>query len=159
MGVLSMYKKKKGFTLVETIAYLSILSIVTMIFIQGFSFLKTIKDNIIIEKDINKIHSFLTLGKSISKEKGRRGRISYDKNENTLFYEEIYSSDERNEKITLSESLENVKIESIREGSDFLLINEKGSITTPCTISIKDSREVKHKITINIGGGTIDVKE
>lgn len=158
MGVLSMYKKKRGFTLVETSVYLSILSIVIAIFIQGFSFLKTIKDNIIIEKDINKIHSFLTLGKSISKEKEIRRRISYNKNENLLFYE-IDSSDEKIEKIILSESLENVKIESINGKAGSLLIDKKGSITTPCTITIKDSRGVEHKITINIGGGTIDVKE
>lgn len=156
MGALSMYKKKKGFTLVETSVYLSILSIIILIFIQGFSFLKTIKDNIIIESDINKIHSFLTLGKAISKERGIKGRISYD--ENTLFYG-IYASNEKNEEIILSESLENVSVGGISGKAGSLLINEKGSITTPCTISIKDSRGVEHKITINIGGGTIDVKE
>lgn len=158
MGVLNMYKKKKGFTLVETSVYLSILSIVIMIFIQGFSFLKSIKDNIIIEKDISKIHSFLTLGKSTSKEKGIKGRISYDEDKNMLFYEEVSLNEEKGE-VNLSESLENVRIESINGKAGSLLINEKGSITTPCTISIKDSRNVEHKITINIGGGTIDVKE
>ncbi|MDO4535326.1 MAG: prepilin-type N-terminal cleavage/methylation domain-containing protein [Clostridium perfringens] len=154
-----MYKKKKGFTLVEVSVYLSVLSIVIVIFIQGFSFLKVIKDNIIIEKDINKIHSFLTLGKSMSKEKGVKGKISYDKEENILLYGIIYPLNENIEEIILSESLENVKIESINGKANSLLINENGSITTPCTIAIKDSREVEHKITINIGGGTIDIKE
>ena len=50
-----MYKKKRGFTLVETSIYLSILAVVLTIFLQSFNFLKAIKDNIIIEKDINKI--------------------------------------------------------------------------------------------------------
>ena len=40
-----MYKKKRGFTLVETSIYLSILAVVLTIFLQSFNFLKAIKDN------------------------------------------------------------------------------------------------------------------
>lgn len=154
-----MYKKKRGFTLVEVSVYLSILAIVSAIFLQSFSFLRTIKDNIIIETDINKIHSFLTLGKSISKKKVVSGKISYNKEENSLLYEVTSTLDKNDEKVNISEKLENVKIESINGKAGYLLVNEKGSITTPCTITIKDSRGIEHKITINIGGGTIDVKE
>lgn len=154
-----MYKKKRGFTLVETSVYLSILAVILTIFLQSFSFLKTIKDNIIIERDINKIHSFLMLGKSISKEKVVSGKINYNEEENSLLYEAIYYLGGEAKKINISEKLEKVKIVNMRGEANSLLINEKGSITTPCTISIKDSRDVENKITINIGGGTIDVKE
>lgn len=154
-----MYKKKRGFTLVETSVYLSILAVVLTIFLQSFSFLKAIKDNIVIEKDINKIHSFLMIGKSISKEKAASGKISYHKEENSLLYEVTSPLDEETEKVNISENLENVTIQNINGKANSLLINEKGSITTPCTITIKDSRDIEHKITINIGGGTIDVKE
>ena len=152
-----MYKKKRGFTLVETSIYLSILAVVLTIFLQSFNFLKSIKDNII-EKDINKIHSFLMLGKSISKEKEVGGKIEYDEEKKVLLYKTRYSFDERDEQVSVSESLENVTIENINGKAKSLLINEKGSITTPCTISIKDNRGIEHKITINIGG-SIDVKE
>lgn len=154
-----MYKKKRGFTLVETSIYLSILAVVLTIFLQSFNFLKAIKDNIIIEKDINKIHLFLMLGKSISKEKEVGGKIEYDEEKKVLLYKTRYSFDERDEQVSVSESLENVTIENINGKAKSLLINEKGSITTPCTISIKDNRGIEHKITINIGGGSIDVKE
>ncbi len=105
-----MYKKKRGFTLVETSIYLSILAVVLTIFLQSFNFLKAIKDNIIIEKDINKIHSFLMLGKSISKEKEVGGKIEYDEEKKVLLYKTRYSFDERDEQVSVSESLENVTI-------------------------------------------------
>lgn len=154
-----MYKKKNGFTLVEVSVYLSILAVVLTIFLQSFNFLKTIKDNIIIEKDINKIHSFLTLGKSISKERKATGKISYNEEKNILLYEATYFLNEEIQKVNISENLENVEIKSINGNVGSLLINDKGLITTPCTIAIKDSRDIEHKITISIGGGTIDVKE
>ena len=99
------------------------------------------------------------LGKSISKEKEVGGKIEYDEEKKVLLYKTRYSFDERDEQVSVSESLENVTIESINGKAKSLLINEKGSITTPCTISIKDNRGIEHKITINIGGGSIDVKE
>lgn len=151
-----MYKRKKGFTLVEISISLTILSLLITIFAQGFNYFTCIKDNIVIKQEINKIHSFLMLGKSMCKEKNEYGTISYDEINNKLLYERGNNLDE-NSKIV--EIFKSIKIENINTKAGIININDKGAIITPCTIKIKDSRGLEHKITINIGGGTIDVKE
>lgn len=151
-----MYKRKRGFTLIEVSVCLAILSLMITIFAHGFNYFICIKDNIVIKEDINKIHSFLMLGKSICKEKGEFGSISYDEENNRLLYE---TNNELDKNYKIIENLKNVKIQSINSKAKIISINDKGAITTPCTIKIKDSRDVEHRITINIGGATIDVKE
>ena len=142
--------KRKGFTLIEVIMYLSLIAVISVITISSFGLVNKIKVSVGVKSDIGKIHDVLLIGKMISKADGVAGKVKYDKNEN---YIEYYNRDE-----SMRVDLDYVSIERINSSDGMIYVTDRGMITTACTITIRGYDGKRYEITINVGSYTIDVK-
>lgn len=146
-----MYKnKKRGFTLIEVMMYLCLITVISVVTISSVSFINKIKLSVGIKNDIGKIHDVLVMGKTMSNGSRLAGKVVYDKTDNYIQY---YNSD-----CGIRADLNYVTIKDINSANGFIEISDNGMITTACTITISGDDGESYKITINVGSFTIDVK-
>ena len=146
-----MNKKVDGFTLIETIATLSI---VTLIFtsITSFGIMKgNIEKEIEYDLDVYEIQNLLTLSKAKCKKDNIRGEILINtKNDEMYFYYGI-NGGKLFRKITLSNDSDYIG------KNTNIYLNDRGTLTNATTIYVKNSGEINN-ITIGVGVDTIRIK-
>lgn len=146
-----MYKKKKGVTLIESIAYISIIILITTLLPISIKMIKNTKNIVIINDEIGEIHSFLMLSKYLSRNEKRTGNIYYKKENNSFTY--------NNNKSVRNLLLENINVYDINSRNGTIDIDSSGKITSACTITLEDESKKKYKITIGVGSELIEIKK
>ena len=147
--------KKKGYTLIELIVVMAILSI---LFGCGFTMINTlnkIKKEVELEDAVYRVHSLLSYAKSSCRKKFIEGIILIDQVDNTISFQyRINNKDiiERTETFS-----NNIKVRK-NVGENKISVSDKGYLNTAGSIDI-ESGERKYKITISVGIDDINIKE
>lgn len=142
-------KKRKGFTLIETIANIAIISIIFSVSIPIYKFKTAVKNDIYISSYLYEIQSLITYGKSICKENEEYGKLVVNSKENNVKFIENWHHIEKTIQLP----------SSIRLVSQFTIyITPKGKLESGNTISLLDNENNRHDITIGVGVDTITIK-
>ena len=143
-------KRKSGFTLIELIVVMGIISIV-VINTNRKEFSNLI-NNIDYKMCNNEITNFINISKQHSREGMSLGNVYFSKSNNSLI---LYS----NSKIIRQYNLpKGFKIRNINAQNNRIYINSKGLIQDACTFSYEDRKGKTHEISICVGTGHVQVK-
>lgn len=141
--------RKRGFTLIETIASISILLIFMSISISMYKFKKSLESDINVTNYIYEIQNLITYGKSVCKEKENYGKIVVNKKDNNIRFVENWDNIEKN--IDLPNDLKLI--------SQFTVyITPQGKLEKGNTISLLDKDKKRYDITIGVGVDIITIK-
>lgn len=146
-----MNKKVDGFTLIETIVTLSI---VTLIFtsITSFGIMKgNIEKEIEYDLDVYEIQNLLTLSKAKCKKDNIRGEILINTKNDEMYFCYGINGGKLFRKITLSNDSDYIG------KNTNIYLNDRGTLTNATTIYVKNSGEINN-ITIGVGVDTIRIK-
>lgn len=142
---------KKGYTLIEIIITLSIISILTSIISLGSNYYKKTADKIENQAILTEVKAFLSFTKSYCRSKGERGEIFIDENGEYIKF------------ICFTKEVKSINFYddfSIGSNSDNKIeVDSEGIITKSVTISIYRFGKYIGEITIDVGVGSIRVYE
>ena len=144
--------KKNGFTLIETVVSIFIL---TILFSVGTSLIK-MGDNL--SKDMKntayvyEIQNLLSYGKAVCREKNKYGKITIDPKKNQIRFIEGADDIEKILKLPKEISIDEEKYLSI-------FITPDGKISRGTTIELIDDYKEKYEITIGVGVDLIVIKD
>ena len=142
--------KKTGFTLIEVVASLFIL---TILFGTGITLSKlgrNMYSNIIIDGYVYEIQNLLSYGKAICMEKNKYGKININTQTNEITFIERWDDIEKTIVIP-----KEIKIQK----NLTVFINSGGKIEQGNTITLVDKFGDKHEIIIRVGVDLIVIKE
>lgn len=141
--------RKKGFTLIETIASISILLIFMSISMSMYKLKTSLENDINTTNYIYEIQNLITYGKSICKEKENYGKIVVSIKDNNVRFVEGFDNIEK--KVQLPSNLRVVSQSTV-------YITPQGKIEKGITISILDKDNKRYNISIGVGIDTINIK-
>lgn len=143
---------KRGFTLVEILIGLAILSIITSAAFTGISAYRRYSINLSNEHCKSEIVLFINKCRSYSFYNNIEGYIMIDVGRNRLVF--------RNEKGIIYEyNLKGKKLMDANLSDKNIYIKSSGKINVSGTIFFRDERNEHHRLTIHVGTGYVDEKE
>ena len=147
--------KRRGFTLVEFIITLSILSVIMGITFVGISNYFKINEKLNFESTISEVKRLLSYGKSYCRRYKVIGNIAIDKHGKSI---KFLVSDINNGIKKEIKMDENFNIPN-KAGSSNLEISEEGFIKNSVTITINYKDKYKKEIKIGVGNDIIGISE
>lgn len=142
--------KKKGFTLIEVVVSIFIITILFSVGVSLSKFSHSLSDNMESSAYIYEIQNLLSYGKAICREKNEYGKITVKASKNEIRFIEGWDNIEK-----LVNIPEGMRIIS----SDIsVLITPDGKISKGNTIKIIDKCGERHDITIGVGIDLITIK-
>lgn len=142
--------KRKGFSLIETIASISIILIFMSISMSMYKLKTSLEEDIDISNYIYEVQNLITYGKSVCKTKDKYGKIIVDIKENNIRFIESWDNIEK--RVQLSK---NIKVISQLT----IYITSEGKMEKGATISLLDKEKKCYNLSIGVGVDTITVKE
>lgn len=143
--------KKRGFTLIETVASLFILAILFSLAISLSKLGTNMKNDVEETGYIYEIQGLLTYGKEVCSEKNKYGKIAITSNKNQIRFVEGWDGIE--EIINLPK-----EIQIISEDVS-IYINPNGRIAQGTTIKLINNNGERQNITIGVGVDLIVIKD
>lgn len=143
--------KRKGFTLIETMVSLFILSILFSIGTSLNKFAIHLSNNMGNTACIYEIQNILSYGKAVCREKNKYGKITIDPKKNQIRFIEGADKIEKIVNIPRDISMDG-KYRSI-------LITPKGKISKGTSIELIDNYRKRQIITVGVGVDYIDLKD
>lgn len=141
--------RKRGFTLIETIASISILLIFMSISISMYKLKASLESDINVTDYIYEIQNLITYGKSVCKEKENYGKIIVSTKDNNIRFVENWDNIEKS--VNLPYDLKVI--------SQFTVyITPQGKLEKGNTISLLDKDKKRYEITIGVGVDIITIK-
>lgn len=151
--------KKKGYTLIELVVVMAILSILLG---SGFAIIKTlkhIKSQVEVEDAIYEVHSILSYAKTYCRKNLCDGEVIIDTVENSIGFKYRDKNNINNKLVGKSEKFpDNIKISANFKPINLVNVSDMGYLKNSGTIFINDG-EKQYKITIAVGNDTVTVKE
>lgn len=144
--------KAKGFTLIETIISVFIVTLLFTAVTSLGSMKNNIEKQIEYDSDIYEIQNLLTYSKALCKKENSKGHIFINGKAEEIYFYHALGGSAPVRKIKLS-----CNSDCLGEGMN-LYLSDKGKITSGNTINIKNDEELQ-KITIGVGIDTVRVKE
>lgn len=143
--------KRNGFTLIETIVSLFILSILFSIGTSLNKFAINLSNNMGNTACVYEIQNILSYGKAVCREKNKYGKITIDPKKNQIRFVEGTDKIEKILNIPRDISMDG-KYRSI-------LITPNGKISKGTSIVLIDNYRERQTITVGVGVDYIDVKD
>lgn len=141
--------RKRGFTLIETIASISILLIFMSISISMYKLKASLESDINVTDYIYEIQNLITYGKNVCKEKENYGKIIVSTKDNNIRFVENWDNIEKS--VNLPYDLKVI--------SQFTFyITPQGKLEKGNTISLLDKDKKRYDITIGVGVDIITIK-
>ena len=151
--------KKKGFTLIEAVVSLAIVSILFLVSFRGFIFYKNHTEKIQNTSAIYNVKGILSFSKKFCYENEQAGEIYFDNCDN---FNEIYfvSKGKVIKKIDNVGDLRILNSNYVSQNKRIILlkVNSNGYID-PFTIKIIDKNNLIKEIVIQVGGNLIYIKD
>lgn len=146
--------KRKGFTLIETMVSLFILSILFSIGITLNKFAIKLSNNMANTACVYEIQNILSYGKAVCREKNKYGKITIDPKTNQIRFVQGADKDDKIEKIL------NIPKDFSMDGKyRSILITPKGKISKGTSIELIDNSKKRQIITVGVGVDYIDLKD
>ncbi|KGI39824.1 type II secretion system protein [Clostridium tetani] len=145
-------KRKPGFTLIELIIVMAIISSVAIVINinrKGFS---TLTNSIDCKMCNNEITNFINISKQRSRESNTLGNILFSKSNNSLI---LYSNSKKIKEYSLPKGF---KMRNVNAQNNRIYITSRGLIQDACTFTYEDRKGETHAITICVGTGHVQVK-
>lgn len=143
--------KRKGFTLIETMVSLFILSIIFSIGTSLNKFAINLSNNMGNTACVYEIQNILSYGKAVCREKNKYGKITIDPKKNQIRFVEGFDKIEKILNIPSDLSMDG-KYRSI-------LITPKGKISKGTSIELIDNYRRRQIITVGVGVDYIELKD
>jgi len=146
---------RKGFTLIEIILVLSIISIIGGCSVISLKYYKTVKNKLDADYYCNATVSFINNSKMYCREKACSAIVTFDIPRNEMKLEngiEIVNKLEFSNKITLYQV-------TGRQSNGDIVIDNKGYSNDACTIILKDNNSVDHDITMRVGTAYVKINK
>ncbi|MBP2031457.1 prepilin-type N-terminal cleavage/methylation domain-containing protein [Clostridium algifaecis] len=142
---------KKGFTLIELIIVICIMSIIFSYSLINLGSIGSLENKIDVDVFDNELLCFINRAKVYCREKNVSGYIRFDLNRrNITFNNDI-------EEISKMDLPEKFNIIS-STGNNIIMINSSGVLGDSCSIEFKDRNGNRHCITICVGSFYAEVK-
>lgn len=135
--------KENGFTLIETIASIFILMILFSIGLTLYKFKSNLQVDMEAASYVYEIQNLLSYGKATCKEKNKYGRVTVDRINNEIRFEEGWDSIEK--KILLPSEIR------LFSNNPSFLIKSDGKIEQGSTIILLDKFGEKYFIKVRVG--------
>jgi len=144
---------KKGFTLIELMITMSLISIITaasLICLKGF---KELREKIEMDYAVNSIVEFINSAKCFSRNNNCSTIINVSRNKDSL---ELYSN---TEKIKFYKLPKKIKITRVTSDGDDIKINNLGKAINACTLTLNNDGSLTREITVKVGTGYVSEKK
>ena len=146
-------KKKSGFTLIEMIIVISIMSIIGGCSVISIQYYKTIKNKIDADYYCNAVVSFINNSKVYCRENTCSTVITFDMQKNEM---KIHADGVLINNLTLSNKITLYDVTGRRSNND-IVNDDEGNSNDSCTISLKDNNSKLHTITMRVGTAYVKI--
>ncbi|MFT8314670.1 MAG: type II secretion system protein [Clostridium sp.] len=153
-----MYDKNlifKGFTLIEILVVMAIISIITSIMLIEVKNYKALKNDIEVKRFNSEMISFINnirvqciLNESFAE-------FSFQKGSDEV---KVYEGPNIRDRLKLPSSF-TIKENNVITSDKLIYIDSRGMITTPCSLKYLDRKGKEHTITIGVGTAYAEIKE
>lgn len=143
--------KNYGFTLIETIVTIFILTILFSVGVSLSKFGSNLRHDMENSAYVYEIQNLLSYGKAVCREKNKYGEIIVSSNKNEIKFIEGFDNIEKTVKLPKEITIVNRYI--------CILITPDGKISRGTTIELIDKHRVKQDITIGVGVDLIIIKD
>lgn len=146
---------RKGYTLIEIIVVVCIISILFMIFANGIKAYNVLKNDMLVDQCNNSIMTFINNCKLYCYNNEVSGYILGDCANNKFNF---YTAGTRQRVVKLPEGCKLHSI-NVASGTQILRMDSNGFTWDACTITYLDLYNVEHKITISVGTAYVEIKD
>jgi prepilin-type N-terminal cleavage/methylation domain-containing protein len=150
-------KFKKGFTLIELVIVLAILSMSFMSISKLIKSCKWYENQINLDYCSNSIMAFINDAKQYCAAEQCIGSIIFSVDKNIIKFQNNKNSQVSSFTLPSTFKLNYVTIRDIKISGDIIILSN-GSSTDICSIFYKDSLGESHKITFSLGVENVDIK-
>ena len=143
---------KKGFSLIELLVIMSIITITASISLLGISKYNNLKNEAYLNMTESSILAVINFGKQYCREKEKPGFVLFDLEKNEV---KFYSANRVIDGFKLPGE---IKIEGVNTNLNRINIDKYGVTSDAGTILIRDINNKIYSITINVGAGYAEIK-
>ena len=145
---------RRGFTLIEMILVLSIMSIIGGCSVVSLRYYKTVKNKVDADYVCNAVVSFINNSKMYCRENSCSAIITFDMPRNEM---KLDNGIKTVSKLTFLNKISSYQITGRRKGGD-IVIDNKGYSNDSCTITLNDNNLIEHIITMRVGSEYVKIK-
>lgn len=146
---------RRGFTLIEIILVLAIMSIITGCSVVSVRYYKEVRNKVDADYYCNAVVNFLNNSKMYCRENSCSAIVTFDMVKNEIKLENGITTVSKLiflNKITLYE------VQGRRSNRD-IVIDNKGYSNDACTIILKDNNLIEHEITMRVGTSYVKINK
>ncbi|MGH4120043.1 pilus assembly FimT family protein [Clostridium sp.] len=146
---------RKGFTLIEMILVLAIMSIVSGVCVASVGYYKKLENSVDADYYCNAVVDFINNSKMYCRENTCSVIVTFDKVKNEI---RVANGMKVVNKLTLKNKITLYKFTG-RNSNAQIVIDNKGYSNDACTIILKDNNSIQHEITMRVGTAYVKIKE
>jgi len=146
---------RRGFTLIEMILVIAIMSILVSFSVISLSYYKSIKNKIDADFFCNATVGFINNSKMYCRENSCSATITFDLAKNEIKLENGLNMIN---KLVFSNKITLYEVEGRRTNSD-IIIDKDGFSNDACTIILKDNNLIEHEITMRVGTSYVKINK
>ena len=146
---------RKGFTLIEIIMVIAIMSIVSGVSVLSLRYYKTVVNSLDADYYCNAVVNFINNSKMYCRENSCSAIVNFDKGKNQI---KLVNGFNMVNKLMLKDKITLFSFTG-RVNNTYIVIDSKGYSNDAFTIILKDNNSKKHEITMRVGTAYVKIKE
>lgn len=146
---------RKGFTLIEIILVIAIMSIVSGVSALSVRYYKTVNNSLDADYYCNAVVNFINNSKMYCRENSCSAIVNFNKEKNEI---KLVNGLKVVNKLTLKDKITLFSFTG-RVNNTYIVINSEGYSNDAFTIILKDNNSIKHEITMRVGTAYVKIKE
>ena len=146
---------RRGFTLIEIILVLAIMSIITGCSVVSVRYYKEVRNKVDADYYCNAVVNFLNNSKMYCRENSCSAIVTFDIVKNEIKLENGISTVR---KLIFSNKITLYEVQGRRSNRD-IVIDNKGYSNDACTIILKDNNLIEHEITMRVGTSYVKINK
>jgi len=146
---------RKGFTLIEIILVIAIMSIVSGVSALSVRYYKTVNNSLDADYYCNAVVNFINNSKMYCRENSCSAIVNFNKEKNEI---KLVNGLKVVNKLTLKDKITLFSFTG-RVNNTYIVIDSEGYSNDAFTIILKDNNSIKHEITMRVGTAYVKIKE
>jgi prepilin-type N-terminal cleavage/methylation domain-containing protein len=146
---------RKGFTLIEIIIVIAIMSIVSGVSVLSVRYYKTVNNSMDADYYCNAVVNFINKSKMYCRENSCSVIVTFDKEKNEI---KLVNGIKVVNKLMLKDKITLFRFTG-RVNNTYIVIDSEGYSNDAFTIILKDNNSIKHEITMRVGTAYVKIKE